>query len=136
MAELLVMAHDKASADPYLDCRCYKRGDVVVVRPDGWAWGREELLSPLFRIVRVPVSVSEAEAFLARERDTDPTRPSRTLQRRWFRFAVDAAPEAFRTWWREEARRRPMFDLSGAPAQEIRALKSQKQTIEDPAVIG
>lgn len=54
MAELLVKAVDATHADPEKDRRgCYKRGDVVVVREDGHAWGRKEG-APKFRVVKVP----------------------------------------------------------------------------------
>jgi hypothetical protein len=46
MAEVLIKAVDAAHADPVKDARCYKRGDPVVVQPDGFAWGRLELLPP------------------------------------------------------------------------------------------
>lgn len=47
MAELLIKAIDATHSDPGKDFRgCYKRGDIVQVRPDGFAWGRLELLPP------------------------------------------------------------------------------------------
>jgi hypothetical protein len=43
MAELLVKAISNSHIDPTKDQRgCYKRGDVVVVMPDGHQWGKEE----------------------------------------------------------------------------------------------
>lgn len=54
MAELLIKAVDATHPDPIKNERgCYKRGDIVDVRPDGWHWGTEEGL-PKFVIVKVP----------------------------------------------------------------------------------
>lgn len=47
MAELLIKATNATHTDPVKDARgCYKRGDVVGVAPDGWAWGALELKAP------------------------------------------------------------------------------------------
>lgn len=54
MAEILVKAVDATNPDPVKDAAgCYKRGDPVVIMPDGHPWGREEGL-PKFWIVKVP----------------------------------------------------------------------------------
>jgi hypothetical protein len=38
-------------------------GDIVVVRPDGWEWGREECL-PNFVVIKLPgVSIEEAKVY-------------------------------------------------------------------------
>jgi len=75
MAELLVKAIDAVCTDPgkspaelaAKDARgCYKRGDVVVVMPDGHAWGAMEG-PPKFWVVKVPgLSVEAAQAYLER----------------------------------------------------------------------
>lgn len=46
MAELLVKAVDATHSDPVQDAACYKQGDVVLVKPDGWSWGALEILPP------------------------------------------------------------------------------------------
>lgn len=87
MAELLVRVVDKVNEDFYLNCQCTKRGDVIVVQPDGWGWGLEELKNPDWRIIVMPeLSLAEAEAMLAPELPVDPLNPSKTLQRRAFKF--------------------------------------------------
>jgi hypothetical protein len=53
MAELLIKAIDMTHPDPEKDKGCYKRGDIVDVRPDGHPWGKEEG-PPKFYIVKVP----------------------------------------------------------------------------------
>ncbi len=44
MAELLVRTKDNAHRHPDKDRAAYKRGDVVVIMPDGHKWGRMESL--------------------------------------------------------------------------------------------
>ncbi len=54
MAEFLVKAISATHSDPEKDKQgCYKRGDVVVIMPDGHEWGKEECL-PKFVVVKVP----------------------------------------------------------------------------------
>ncbi len=53
MAELLIKAIDATHSDPAKDQRgCYKRGDIVLVMPDGHEWGKEERL-PKFVVVKI-----------------------------------------------------------------------------------
>lgn len=53
-AELLVQAKDS----PFDNGA--KKGDIIIVRPDGWAWGREECL-PNYIVVKLP-GVKEEDA--------------------------------------------------------------------------
>ncbi|MCP4126928.1 MAG: hypothetical protein GY753_07690 [Gammaproteobacteria bacterium] len=60
MAELLIKAVDYAHADPEKDrCGAYKRGDVVVVMPDGHVWGGAEGLPKFLRVSLPGVTVAE-----------------------------------------------------------------------------
>ncbi|MHA1396108.1 MAG: hypothetical protein ACTSSF_00060 [Candidatus Heimdallarchaeaceae archaeon] len=53
-AELLIKACDATHSNEVKDLRgCYKKGYVVVIKPDGWKWGKEELNKEKFYIVRV-----------------------------------------------------------------------------------
>lgn len=55
MVELLIKSSNTTNSNPLKDLRgCYKKGDVVVVKPDGWKWGKEELNKEKFYILRVP----------------------------------------------------------------------------------
>jgi hypothetical protein len=63
MAELLVKAVDAVHRDPIKDRACYKRGDIVDVRPDGHPWGREEG-PPKFTIVKMPGVPAKDLAYL------------------------------------------------------------------------
>lgn len=63
MAELLIKAQTTwTNPDPIIDARgVYKKGDIVVVRPDGHEWGGEENL-PNFVLLKVPgVTVEQVE---------------------------------------------------------------------------
>lgn len=137
MAELLVCAVDKEPLDPYVNARAYKRGDVVVVNPDRWVWGRMELANPLFRIVRVPgVTVAQARTFLGEEFDEDPENPSRVLRRRAFYLDLDDPlfEELFPGWVTDDARRVSMRRLDITLAQLL-ALKKPRPPLEDPNVL-
>jgi hypothetical protein len=138
MCELLIRVRDKVNDDPYLDARCFKRGDVVVVVDDDWQWGREELRNPDWRIVRLPnVSTAQAAAFLGEEMDEDPQQPSRALRRRGWSFDLAAAslPAAFRAWLADDSRASPARQIN-LTAQQLLALRRAKQRLRDPSVIG
>ncbi|MFQ5751819.1 MAG: hypothetical protein ACE5HI_07465, partial [bacterium] len=45
--DLLIKAFDNFSLDPVLNRQgAYKRGDIVLVRPTGLPWGKDELIPP------------------------------------------------------------------------------------------
>lgn len=68
MAELLIKAVDATHPDPVKDLRgCYKKGDVVVIKPDGWSWGKEELKKEKFYILRIPDKKPEELEYLVKE---------------------------------------------------------------------
>lgn len=118
MAELLVMNVDRVNPDDiYKDAKLYKRGDVVVVCPDGWPWSETERTGPDFAIVKIPgMKVEEALDFLEPEKDADPSSPSKTLQRRAVKVDLDALKK-------------------DPKAADLLAVKVDKQPIADPAVI-
>lgn len=92
MAEFLIKARNATHADPVKDARgCYKRGDIVVVMPDGHLWGSKEGL-PDFVIVKVPgVDHERARKYLAQE----------PVLRRRFRIRVDDVPLTIRNQLRD-----------------------------------
>ncbi len=66
MCEILVKLVDQTyPTDSVKDAAgCYKRGDPVVIMPDGHEWGREEGL-PKFIVVKVPgISVANAMQYV------------------------------------------------------------------------
>ena len=119
MAELLIRTVDTVHADFYTNCGATKRGDVIVVCPDGWSWGTTERMSGEWRLLIVPdMTMAEAESFLGPERSVDPAHPSRTLQPRSFRINLDALPAG---------------DVTAA---QVMAAKVAVPPIPDPAILG
>jgi hypothetical protein len=60
LTEKEVAEMDEATRQSY-EARS-KVGDVIAVRPDGWAWGKEEGL-PNYVVVKVPMTVEEAQKY-------------------------------------------------------------------------
>lgn len=136
MSEFLVRIRDKTNPDPYLNVKCTKRFDVIVVSPDGWPWGSEELRHPDWRIVALPkVTVLQAQNFLSPEVDVDPTKPSRMLQRRGFYFDLASLtlPPALLAWVADDTRAQPIRSANYTAAQ-IATYKMARPPVPDPNV--
>lgn len=135
MAELLIRVVDKpAHPDPYVDIQQSKRGDVIAVVPDGWAWSERERTNPEWRIVRVPgLTVAAAEELMTP--DSGDRRVNRMI--RWRRKAFDLEHAGLRAKdiqaLQDNARSVPVIKLSAAIG---RALIKTKPPADDPAVIG
>lgn len=71
-AELLVKAEDAWGTNPAKSVK----GDIIVVRPDGWVWGREEC-PPRFVVIKMPgVKVDDVKYLEQPLMDkTDPEKP-------------------------------------------------------------
>ena len=54
MCEVLIRVVDNVQTDPILNAQCTKAGDIIHVAADGWPWGKEELINPEWRIVKLP----------------------------------------------------------------------------------
>jgi len=87
MAELLIRTQNNAHVDPRKDRATYKRGDVVVVMPDGHVWGRLESKQQWvseglpenawpggFVVVKVPGPVSDYADLVAEQNTPDSNR--------------------------------------------------------------
>lgn len=97
MAELLIRAANNATAHTNATLElsgAYKRGDIVVVKPDGWLWGSAEG-PPVFVKVKIPgLAVNTAESWIARQvSDVDPTI---TIKRRLWGVKVESIPIGIR----------------------------------------
>lgn len=92
MAELLIKATNATHSDPEKDARgCWKRGDIVVVMPDGHEWGGEERL-PKFVVVKIPgVDAERARKYIEHY----------AAARRRYRIRVDDVPNAIRNQLRD-----------------------------------
>lgn len=142
MCELLVRVVDKINDDFYKNCECTKRGDVIVGKEDGWAWGKEELANPDWRIVALPgVPLSHVMALLQYELQVDPNHRSRTTQKRAFKLDLDAlvAPASrgntHASAMADAKRVTPVVQIDLSP-EEITPLILAKPAIHDPAIIG
>lgn len=58
--EFLVWVVDRGGAEPAGSVGTYYKGDVIVAKPDGWAWSAVERSEPRWRLVRVPVTQAQA----------------------------------------------------------------------------
>ena len=98
MAEFLIKARSAVHVDPDKDARgSYKRGDIVVVMPDGHMWGTSETL-PDFVVVKVPgVDHERAQQLIESEVEIDPETGERIpVRRRRWNIKVDDVPLAVR----------------------------------------
>jgi len=66
-----------------------KKGDVIVVRPDGWQWGREEC-PPRYIVVRVKgMTMGEAQPY--EEQLMDTTDPENQVLKRIRKYYIPTA---------------------------------------------
>jgi hypothetical protein len=113
--ELLIQAKSQVlTGDPITDSKRWRAGEVIVAREIGHpGWGRQELINPLFRIVRLPaIPFTIAHMWEAPERARGSS-PARTLQHRMYSFAFDREdlPPEFARWWQNDRRSSDLFDL-------------------------
>lgn len=133
MAQILYMLVDKSNDDPYQDCQCYKRGDVVSVREDEdnpyeKDPGIQERLGTMFGVFRVPGKASDYSSLVVPELG-DP-KSNRVLQRRAFKLDIDmllgkAVPVKDETDVKQVATAKDMLDA-----------KVVKEPLKDPGILG
>lgn len=101
MCEMLVRVVDKRlPLDQGADVTLSKRGDVIVVVPDGWKWSKGELANPDWRILKWPhVSIDEASVLMSPEiahakplSASISNMPRLLLQHRGFRLDLNKLP--------------------------------------------
>lgn len=127
MCEILLRVVDKTNVNLDLSANLLKRGDVVVVREDGWAWGKEELRNPDWRIIKIPgVAALFAEPFLGPELASEPTDATR-LRKRAFSFDMQnqSLPTAFKSWLADSNRTLSAYSIP-LTIQMLSALKKAK----------
>jgi len=140
MAELLIQVVDKTNPDPELDAKCYKRGDVISILPDGAYWG-DATQNPLWRIIRVVgLSPEELEALLTLSVPEDMSDGMLSLKRRRARFLdLDSpgVPAPMRAWLNDSKRAVPILDLSAhLPLAALRTMLVRRSALASPRVIG
>ncbi len=109
MAELLIKAiDDGVFSDVAKDRRCYKKGDIVAIMPDGHEWGRKESL-PKFLVVKTLVSVEDMSRLVQSE----------------YSSLIDRKRHAV-----VESRRRYMFDFESIlPSSQLKAVRNSSWLI-------
>lgn len=96
MAELLVRTVDKVNPkDPEKDAQCLKRGEVVVIMPDGHPWSQRERNNPDWQLVQIPgMSVEDANIKFTQPPFVDPKiageEAMRNRKRRAIKIDLDA----------------------------------------------
>lgn len=144
MAELLVRTVSKVNpTNAHRDAKLTKRGDVIMVCPDGWGWCGDELKNPHWRILKWPsITVSEASLFMSREIQTATNPfvgiylPDPLLQARGYHLNLDHGklPSGLRKYLDDETRKEPFFVM---PADfDINDIKVKKTKRIDPHLIG
>jgi len=99
MAEFLVKLNDNTHVNPTKDqSGCYKRGDVVVVMPNGHEWGKEEGY-PKFVVVKIPgMTVAAGQKYIEPQIQGDLVGemrdPTIITRRRKYNVLLDTAPQA------------------------------------------
>lgn len=69
-------------------------GDIIVVKPDGWVWGREECL-PTFIVVKLPgVTIEEVEHLTQMLVDTTILEHPKILKRRKYQIPKSYVDDA------------------------------------------
>jgi len=98
MAEFLIKAADSTHPDPEKNDRgCYKRGDIVEVRPDGATYGRLEGLPNFLKVKVTGLDYEKARTYMSQQVMGDISGetpdPSMMTKRRKYKLRVDDIPE-------------------------------------------
>lgn len=127
--EIVLCVHDNVNSnDISLDAQCYKRGDVIITKPSGFAWTEFELTYYKWRIIRVNNLTEEiANTFVARELPSITDNP--LLQRRAFMFDFDSPllTPSFIDFLNDDTRQIPIYETN-LPLSNISNLKKIRPT--------
>ena len=138
MAEMIVYLVDRvgseAGIDVYHNAKLSQRGDVIIVREDGWQWGELELTDPRYQVIKVPdATIADLQPLLSWEMPQagneldEPGDTANTLQYRGFHIVVGSMRGM------QTADPPPTIDST---LDEVTSLTVQKPPIPDPAKIG
>ena len=116
MVELLIRTQDKKADTPTkaLEVQRMHRGDVVLWRPDGWPWSAREKASPAWRILRINITPSEADALVSPELDVLSIKLH--VWKRIRKLDLDnvlISPGKFKTFLDDDSRSTPVFTFTG-----------------------
>lgn len=136
MSQLLVRVISKFGKDPYKDAQQSKRGDVIVVKESGLAWGAIELSLPEYRIIDAPKSSISSLSMLT-EPEAPTTRiPDPMLQHRGFYLNLDdpSMDPALQAYLADDSRVQPIFTVNEPGI--ITGLITKRPKLPNPHVIG
>lgn len=135
--ELLVRIVDKPkSGNAALDSKRTTAGDVIAVKPDGHIWGKREVASPEWRILRVPgMGESEAESLVAAELATA-FAPNRLLRKRQMTIDIEQLDLLTGGEILADRRATPRGVDAVVSRAHLRACLSLKPALTDPRIIG
>lgn len=136
MASLLLFKFDH-SAEHRLTLHQFaalpKPFDLIETQLDGWRWGRQELINPMFRIALWPaMSISEAQQFMSpllSEVNADLVATTYP-QYRGFYLDLSDVP-GFTEWWEDDSRR---WSILSIPDDKLLvAAKKERAPISIPS---
>jgi hypothetical protein len=122
MAEILIKAEDTDVAE---SSKNWRRGDPIVVMPDGHTWGKSECL-PKFAVLKLPgLSVEEVKDLIEPETDgvNDDGQPIVIRPRKW-KIDLDNYPDTEKTDLRVIGRANSL--LTRLKANVVRKADNQK----------
>lgn len=142
MTELAFLKFNHQAADATLTVKAvaalYKPFDLVTAKPDGWAWGDQEVSNPWFRIIRwSAVSLTQVQPYMS---TLQPVLDANGLATTLFQargFFLDLSdvriPPALWTWWQDDTRAQPIFVVPGAFVLDPVLLQKVRAAVPDPA---
>lgn len=111
MTEILFRVVDVPHPDPNIHVRRYHRGDIVAWRVDGFTWGERELTYPVWRIIRIGLTMTEVN-FLAREEEDTFKNKGRIWARvRKINFDDIAIKGGFKNFLVDDTRATPILNI-------------------------
>ncbi len=111
--ELVIRVVDKVSTDRDKNAALTKRGDVISAMADGWPWTDTEKSNPVWRILRVNLTVTDADFIMDPEIETELVNKTvvRQRKRKIDLDAIAATDARFKTWLDDDTRAVPVFDF-------------------------
>lgn len=151
MAKIIVAVNDKINEDFYLNCGCFKRGDVIEILDDDIDEGIMVRNNPDWRIIYLPQHTKEQLEILRwSEQPTDPFNIPKTLQYRGAKFDIDnpdlpqeikdivnnPLPEEALTADNTTSKNTTADTTESATPFNIFDFQVMKEPIKDPAIFG
>lgn len=115
MCEVLIRVTDKGvDPDAYKDAMISKRGDVIVIVPDGHPWSAAELSAPFWRIVKIPGLPESELAYLS-------SQPANMKRRRGFGLNLDSGgiTGQVKQWLADDSRATPYITVSAVLVSSV-----------------